>query len=147
MMKFPMKYLLFLFAVLSYGQDVTGVANAVLLARTTSTTAFTITASQGDGTTCTVVKVSGKGINGSLTCSNGSNKLGPMPLISNGSAAISFQWGMGDVSCLVVVNPTTAAVTMGSVGPAPVNGAAGSCTTNIAAGGQTPIVTFSVSWP
>lgn len=132
------------------GQNIADVANILTAARQGQSVALTITASQGDGTTCTIKKLSGGKINAVLSCTSGDATVtASAGIVRVGGATVQFfPFGFGDVICYIVLNPTTAAVTLGSYGPIPSNGLGWTCTTNIQpAGTQTPIVAGSVSWP
>lgn len=121
---------------------------AVKSAVLTSTPAVTITATQGDGGSCVLTKLQGGQINLGVTCSSTDGKTVKRTTITSQSTAAKFTDILfGDVFCLLVTNPTAAAVTMGSVGPAPPKGIAWSCTTGITDGGSTALVAGAVSWP
>ncbi len=150
-----MRTLLFLaFAAITAAQDVTTVATAEQLALTTNTVAVTITATQGDGTVCTLSKSAGNAIGLTLRCVT-AQAAGPgftyTSTLRGSGAAIALPFGLGDVLCLVGINPTGAPVTLGSLGPIPATGAAWSCTSNIRTAGtvtgQTAPTAGSVSWP
>lgn len=150
-----MKLLIAIFLCLPalFAQGVNDVQNAKQAAFSTSTIALTVTASQGDGTVCTLNKVANGQIYAILACSSSDGKtaLTSTNLRSNSTSTYGFTWGLGDVLCLIGVNPTATASTMGSLGPVPANGIAWSCSTNIRVGGavtgQTAPTSGSVTWP
>lgn len=145
------------FAVAIPAQTVTALANAQQLLLLTQTPGATITASQGDGTACTITKLAGSAIIFIQACTNAvaTASLPPIVRASGTTAATTEILSAGDVMCMLLINPTTAAITMGTLGPAPANGIAWTCTTNIrssqASGssvtGQTTPVTGSLTWP
>ena len=132
-------------------QDVTAVLNALQLVKTATAAVFSVTASQGDGTTCTANKLAGATVQLAVQCSNAGAADTLRVVRASGMAATAELVSLGDVACFILLNPTTAAVTMGSLGPAPAGGAAWSCSTNIrtsgSVSGQTALVAGSVSWP
>ena len=140
---------MFTVAALS-AQDVTDVASILLLARTTTTTVLTITASQGDGSTCTMSKVTGNSINVMLACNTSDSKT-QVTSVQVRSSSTTAQWmpfGFGSVLCILGLNPTTGPVSAGTFVSIPANSLAWRCTTNISATGmQTTPVSGSVSWP
>jgi hypothetical protein len=123
--------------------------NAHNAAITNSTLALTVTAAQGDGTICTLTKMSGGSINAGLKCvsADGKSSLASTILQSKGSKFFALEWGMGDIMCLIGVNPTSSAAVMGSLASVPANTVTWSCTTNITGGGNTAPTAGSVSWP
>lgn len=142
-----MKYLLLAFMALGLqAQDITSVMNAVAIAKSTTSSILTVTAAQGDGTSCVLTKASHPTILATWVCTNGANKTSET-LASSGSAVNAITRESGDVGCIFLFNPTATAVTMGSIGPAPAGGMAWSCSTNITAGGQTAIQNGSATWP
>lgn len=131
------------------GQTTTDVMVAVRNTVTQSSAALSINASQGDGGTCTITKLTGGQINFSYSCSSIDNKttLRSGVIQSNGTVASSSVIVFGDILCMLVINPTAVAVTMGSIGPAASKGIAWSCSTNITSGGNTAIVNGGIVWP
>jgi len=123
------------------------------LALTDNTVALTVTASQGDGSSCTLSKLKGGSIAVSLACQSADGKISVKSgaLRAAGSAVQTTPFGFGDVLCLLGINPTGSPVTMGSLGSIPASGVAWSCSTNIRANGavtgQTVPVNGSVVWP
>jgi hypothetical protein len=141
---------LMLLAGVALAQDVTDLANAKNAAARGSTNVLSITASQGDGTVCMVNKIAGSSVNAQLACTSADGKIRTSKSLTASSSSNLVQTtilSQGDVLCLIAVNPTGNAVSMGSLGSVPSVGLAWSCTTNMAAGGQTPIVSGSVTWP
>jgi hypothetical protein len=110
---------------------------------------LTIVANQGDGTICTATKIFGSTINLSLTCTNPAGSASAS-LKATGSSVTSMQWGFGDVSCLLLVNPTAQPITQGSFAAIPPAAVGWQCSTNIRAGGvvsgQAPIVIGTGYW-
>lgn len=149
-MKLLFAYLLSLSVLLC--QDVTSILNNVqTILAPPAQTVLTITASQGDGTICTIKKVSGSSVNAILACSNSQITYNQLTLRAAGTNANSTIWGLGDVLCILGINPTNTAITMGSLGSISINSVGWSCSTNIRTSsivtGQTSIVSGSVSWP
>ena len=112
----------------------------------------TITASLGDGTSCTISKGNTAAILASFGCVSGDALTFISPaVVIGGGASRSIYAGLGDVICLLGTNPTSAALTMGSLGIIPAGGLAWSCSTNIrtldVVTGQTVPVAGSVTWP
>lgn len=141
-------------AALAAQTTVIDVNNTMQQVFAASTLAATIAASSGDGSICTFTKYSGSNVNLRIQCTSGDGKttLSGTTLRSSSTAATwTVPSGGGDVYCLFLVNPTAAAVTMGTVGPAPAAGVAWACTTNVRTAGvitgNGPIVNGSVSWP
>src|ERR1035437_7763844 len=114
------------------GQTTTDVMVTVKNAVTPSSIALTISASQGDGGTCVITKLNGGQITFSFTCNSSDSKttLRSGVIQSSGTVVSTNTIVFGDVGCILVLNPTTVAVTLGSVGPAASKGIAWSCTTN-----------------
>jgi len=145
--------LLAAFSTAAFAQSVTDVQSLQAQALTASTVVLTVTASQGDGTVCTLTKSSGGSISAVLACKtpDGKTTFSGATLRSSSAASYGFSWGFSDVLCLIGVNPTTTAVPMGSLGTAPVNGIAWSCSTNIRSAGtiigQTAPTSGTVAWP
>jgi uncharacterized Zn-binding protein involved in type VI secretion len=141
------------FCLHCHAQTVADVQNEIASSKTNNTVALTVTASQGDGTVCTLKKQSGSSIVASLSCVSGDGKtvLNSGTLRSTGATTQFLPFGFGDVLCLLGINSTATAATMGSLGTIPVNGLGWSCSTNIASGGvitgQTAPVNGSVVWP
>lgn len=142
-----------LIASASYAQTtVSDVLYLVDSARTPQSQAVTITASQGDGTKATITKFGGSKISFGLkiTAGDGVTQV-TQQNIAGSAAPQSMVWGYGDVLCLLAWNPTTAAVTMGSIGSVGANSLAWACSTNVSTAGvvsgQTAPVTGSVAWP
>lgn len=138
---------------LVYGQDVTSILGSQQLALTNSTVALTVTASQGDGTVCTLTKLATSTITAVMKCTSGDGKttIGQQPLKATGTVT-SMLFGMGDVLCILVINPTsTATPVMGSMPAIPATSIGWSCSTNIRTNGsitgQTALTNGSVSWP
>jgi hypothetical protein len=153
-MKNKLKLLSVFFLVgICSGQDIRDVLNIQSLAATTNTLAVSVTATQGDGTVCKLTKVSVASIALLISCASSDGKitLGTATVRATGTSTPILPVGQGDVVCLVVVNPTTAAVPFGSLGSVPANSVAWTCSTNIrtagAISGQTVPVNGSVSWP
>src|SRR5512143_1441081 len=98
-----------------HSQTVNDALTATKNALTNSTVAVTVTASQGDGGSCTITKVAGGQINFSYLCASADGKttLRSGAVQSNAAAASSQGMLFGDVLCLLVLNPTSAPVTMG----------------------------------
>jgi len=139
-----------LLACAAPAQDVTDLANAKNAAMRGSTNVLSIAASQGDGTVCMVNKIAGSSVNAQLTCTSSDGKIRTAKSLTANSSSSLVQTtilSQGDVLCLIAVNPTSTAISMGSLGAVPSVGLAWSCTTNITSGGQTPIVSGSVAWP
>lgn len=117
-----------------------------------SSVPLSIGAVQGDGSTCKLTKIAGPTILAVANCASGDGKTTASPTILQATGTVqSLPLAISDVLCLLVTNPTSAPVTVGSFGAVPTNGIAWQCTTNIrtsgAITGQTPIVAGSVVWP
>ena len=144
----------FLCVAAAAAQTVSDVQNEASLARTNNTVALTVTATQGDGSACKVVKQAGASIVATLSCTSGDGKTvinsGTLRAGASSTPQVSMLM-LGDVLCLLAINPTPAAVTLGSLGTVPINGLAWSCSTNIETAGvvtgQTAPVNGSVVWP
>jgi hypothetical protein len=140
-------------AASSYAQaSITDVLSMIDALRANQSTALTITASQGDGTTCIITKFAGTSPHISLKCipGDGKSQLSQANL-SLGTAVQTMFWGYGDVACLLAINPTAAAVVVGTLGSVPASAIAWSCSTNVDVAGvpvsQTAIISGSVVWP
>jgi hypothetical protein len=142
-----MKRLLALFALTSCSilaaQTVLDVTSILQLAGKTPTLLQTITGT--DGNVCTLTKEPGPNIWMLWGC-NGSTsgvQTRTAQITSTGTtAASSIFFNQGIAACLIGLNPTAAAVTMGSLGSVPAKGAAWSCTPDMAT-----ILTGTVTWP
>jgi len=132
-----------------YAQSVTDMSNSVALASTDSIVAVTITASQGDGGSCTITKLKSGTIAWTYSCADATAKTTARSAVirSNATAPVVMPLGQGDVLCLIAMNPTAAPVTLGSLGSVPAKGIGWSCTTNITGGGQTAPSNGSITWP
>jgi hypothetical protein len=146
-------FLAILLAASSYAQSsITDILSMFDATKATQNIALTITASQGDGTKCTITKFAGAKPYMGLKCvpGDGISQLSQENL-TLGTTLQTIVWGYGDVLCLLAVNPTAAAITVGSLGSVPAVSLAWSCSTNIdTAGvptGQTAIVAGTVAWP
>jgi hypothetical protein len=131
-------------------QSVTDVMNAVKLASASSSTLLTLTASQGDGGTLKITKNNGAAISATVSWSSADGKIAEQSAVlkASGTATLAKFLSFGDVACLLGVNPTVAAVTIGSVGSVPTNGIGWSCSTNITSTGmQTTPVSGTAVWP
>jgi len=145
--------LIFILTVSSYAQaSITDILSVIDATRATQNVVLTVTASQGDGTVCTITKYAGATPHIGLRCipGDGKSQLSQANL-SLGTTLQTMFWGYGDVACLLVVNPTAAAITVGSLGSVPATSLAWSCSTNVDVAGvpasQTAIVSGSVAWP
>ena len=114
----------------------------------TFSTSGTLTASGGDQTSCTLTKVAGASPSVTVACKPGNN--GPsanLALSQPTGAAGSSAFSVGDITCLIGMNATSAAVSMGSLGSVPPSGASLSCSVNVRSGGPTTAVTGNVAVP
>jgi len=140
-------------AVTCAAQDVTGLANAIQAALDTSTVAVSVTATQGDGTTCSINKLAGTVIAFALKCQTSDGKTQSTSQIIRSTSAVPWTttFGLGDVMFLLAFNPTTAAVPEGSLGSIAISSLGWSYTTNIrtngSISGQTAPVVGQISWP
>jgi hypothetical protein len=152
------KLLLSIFFVTCAGaQTVVGPTDVLSLANVVTGSqvlAFSLTASQGDGTACAVAKITGAALTAILRCTPGDGRASMSAEVlkaGTATAVQSFTLAYGDTFCLLVMNPTAAAVTMGSLGSIPAVGLGWSCTTNIRTAGlitgNTAPVTGSIAWP
>lgn len=136
-----------------WAQDVTAVLNGEQLALTQTSVILTVTATGGDGSVCTLVKIPSNTISATLKCqtADGKTTTGQQPLRSTSASPVFMPWGFGDIFCMIVVNPTAAAVTEGSLGSIPANSVGWSCTSftrlNGTISGNTAPSNGSVSWP
>jgi hypothetical protein len=133
-------------------QSIVDVQAMLDAAKSAQSVLVTITASQGDLTSCKIVKYSGPAPHIGLSCTPGDGKsVLSQANLTLGTTLQTLPFGYGDVLCLVVANPTAAAVTVGSIGSVPASGLAWQCATNISAGGivtgQGPLVSGTASWP
>jgi hypothetical protein len=140
-------------AASSYAQSgITDILSMIDATKAAQSIALTITASQGDNTKCTITKFAGSKPYVGLKCipGDGISQLSQANM-TLGTTVQTLFWGYGDVACLLALNPTAAAVTIGSLGSVSAVSLAWSCSTNIdTAGvptGQTAIVAGSVAWP
>lgn len=138
-------------AAISLGQDAGEVQRAVNHALATTAAPITITASQGDGTSLIFTKRASITINFGYQVKNAAGQVldgGSVDVAPTGQSMVITY---GDVTCLVYVNPGTAAVTVGSLGSVPASSLAYACSTNIrssgAVTGQTAIVSGTIAWP
>jgi hypothetical protein len=136
----------------AHAQDVTGLQDYINLLLHPPANVLTITASQGDGTSCTASKSAGSSIYLSLACASPGGSIKSAVLKASGSATSSFVWGLGDVACLFLLNPSaTPIAASGSWTAITAVGVGWQCSTNIrtagAVSGQTALVTGAVSWP
>jgi hypothetical protein len=129
-------------------QGIQDVMNALMLARTTSTTVLTVTATQGDGSTLKLVKSSGGSISltGTWTSADGKNSLPVGPMHATGGT-MPVTVSVGDITCMIAGNPTAATVSIGVVIGVPPNGVGWVCATNITGGSQTAPVSGTAVWP
>ena len=133
-------------------QSIADVLSLIDSAKTTQTLVLTVTASQGDGTVCTLTKFAGAKPYVGLKCVPGDkvSQITQSNLVLE-TTVQTLPWGYGDVLCLLAANPTAAAVTLGSLGSIPAASLAWQCSTNIETGGivtgQTVPVAGTVSWP
>lgn len=139
--------LLSLCAAIAYSQDVTGVAVAEQLAITANSVVATVTASQGDGTVCSWSKLPGLTIGLALKCTSVDGKVSYSSTFRSTSSVNTLLFGYGSVICTIAINPTSTAITMGSIGSVPATGAAWACTTLTSSSGETTPTNGSVSWP
>lgn len=144
---------LVLSAAAAFAQDVITAQNAQELAVTNSTVVLTVTATSGDGSVCTMTKLPSAVISATLKCASSDGKTSQtnQVLRSTSTSTTFIPWGFGDVFCMLFVNPTTAAVTAGTLGSVPANSIGYSCTSftrlNGTVSGNTAPSTGSVSWP
>jgi hypothetical protein len=137
----------------SRAQTVADSLNTDALALTDNTVALTVTASSGDGSSCTLTKLKGGAIAVSLACQTADGKIAVKSgtLRATGPAVLTMPFGFADVLCFLAINPTAAPVTVGSLGSIPASGVGWSCSTNIRTSGsvtgQTVPVNGSVVWP
>lgn len=139
-------------AGLAAAQDANVIQTAIQRALTPNTAVLTVTASQGDGSSIVLTKSPGNNIDFTARLTNAGTSTATMqPIRGTSTAPISYLLDAGDALCLLVVNGTSAAVAMGSVGNVAANSLAWSCSTNIRntgqVTGQTALVSGSVSWP
>ncbi len=141
--------LVLLAAAALQAQTVTEAMAADKLALTNSTNVTTITASQGDGGSCSITKISGGQIIFTWSCASADGKqtLRPGPIQSLSTTASSVGMLFGDILCLIGINPTSTAVSMGSIGSVPAKGIGWTCTTSITGGGSTVPTGGTVIWP
>jgi len=141
--------LIFATAFAAAAQDVTSVASMEIIALGARTTPLTLTASAGDGSVLTLNKIPGPSIFAFVawTSADGRSLASPIILRTSAAAPVATYLSFGNTACLFVMNPTSAAVTMGSVGPVPASGLGWSCTTQTTAGSFTPLVNGSTVWP
>jgi hypothetical protein len=136
-----------------FAQDITTLGNVINQIFHPPAVVLTVTASQGDGTVCTLAKIGGSVINAYLNCTTATTaSLKASTLQASGTVMQSTVWGLGDVLCILAANPSaTAIAAQGSLGAIPAVSVGWSCSTNIrtagAITGQTAIVNGSVSWP
>ncbi len=144
--------LLALTAIGCFAQDVTSLEDFKNFLLHPPVQVLSITASQGDGTTCVANKSLGPVIYMSLVCLQTNGTLKTAVLKVSGTVPSSAIFGLGNVTCLFLLNPTAAAIpALGSWTAIPANGVGWQCTTDIVmagvATGQTPVVAGAVSWP
>jgi len=140
MKKFALFLLIGFTLPLVKSQDVTSLQSLVALIRKPPATAFVLTDTLGDGSTCTINKVSGGTINYLINCSGatGSFKGGTQV----GSSSTNFIFG--NIICLTIANATASPIPANATWPnIPVNSVAFQCAVT---GTTTPIVNV-VSWP
>jgi len=123
-------------------QTVLDVTSILQLASKTPTLLQTITGT--DGNVCTLTKEPGSSIWLLWGCngSNGTQTRTAQLTATSTTAASSVFLNQGIAACLIGLNPTAAAVSMGSLGSVPAKGAAWSCTPDMAT-----ILTGTVTWP
>jgi hypothetical protein len=141
-----------LFAAVATAQDTPAVERAIQFIFNPPTPVLTVTATQGDGTSCTIGKIAGATINAYLNCVNATFGAKATFLTAGGATATNMVWGYGDVLCVLVLNPTaTAIAAAGSMPAVPAVSIGWQCSTNIrtngAVTGQALPITGSVSWP
>jgi hypothetical protein len=135
------------------GQTMTDVQSMLNAVKSTTTVLATITAQFGDGTVCTITKFAGSVPHVGLKCVPGDAKsLLTQANLTLGSTLQTLPFGYGDVLCLVAVNPTGTAITLGSMGTVPAVGMAWQCSSNIESAttgvtGQTSLVSGTATWP
>ena len=132
-----------------FGVCAVGILNAqpttmdvqTLATQATSTYTVLQTATGADGTVCTLYKTAGATISGGLKCSLGNQAVSPVSFTDTSTVSGYMALAQGGVFWLIGENPTSAAVSFGSVGTAPAHG----ITWSVAAAGA--IQTGTVSWP
>ena len=136
------------------GQSIVDLLSLQKIVTTSGSTTLTVTAAQGDGSSCSFSKNNGGSITGVFACSSADGKttIKTATLRSNASSTNVFPIGLGDVLCLIGVNPTGSASVMGSLGSIPANSIMWNCSTNVRdtqgnITGQTAIVAGTTSWP
>lgn len=114
----------------------------------------TLTASAGDGTACTLSKVPGIVPTVTVSCTPGNGgPLATLNLTEKSGTSGSALFAVGDVSCTVGMNATSAAVTVGSLGSLSSSSAAYACSVNDrssptgAIQGQTVVPVQTMVWP
>lgn len=121
-----------------------------LFAPRLSAPAFQVTASEGDGSTCTATAYESPNVNMIVSCQDPVRGLpsatyrsytagGLQPRQANGQG-----FTFGDISCIFGVNPTATAVNFGPLGLIPPTSLAYSCSTIIRTAG---VVTGDVAGP
>lgn len=133
-------------------QDITSLLDYKNLLVKPAATVLTVTASSGDGSVCTASKSAGTSIYLVLVCSNSTGSLKTTVLKASGTVQSDLLWGLGDITCLFLANPTATAIpAVGSWTIVPAVGVGWQCATNIRTGGavtgQTAVVAGAVSWP
>jgi hypothetical protein len=141
-----MKRLLLLtliFAIPAFCQDATGISDAIYRAIAPLTPLVTLTSV--DGTVCQLVKLASPTIYASYQCQSADKKTSVnwAPVKSASAAASFLTFGLGpNTLCVVALNPTASAVTMGSLGSVPASGISWSCAKD-----QSTIVAGTAVWP
>jgi len=119
----------------------------------TLSTGGTLTATGGDGTSCTVAKIAGSTPALTVSCVTGGAAVsfGPGTLSVGAGKSGSSTFAVGDIACSIGLNATAAAVAMGSLGSVAVNEAALLCSVNIRTNGsvtsQQAVPLQTISWP
>lgn len=113
---------------LAHAQNVTDVFGIAVLARNTPTVLATLTGS--DGAACKLVKQPSATIYATWQCTSADgNAIGKTyQITATGTNSHFLPVGLDTILCLIGINPTATANSFGTVGSAPANGIAWSCT-------------------
>ena len=96
-----------------------------------------------DGSVCKLAKIASTTVYLYISCTNAKVTQTTVLQVPSATTTFAYPLGFGAVLCLLGVNPTAAAVPMGSIGSAPASGIAWSCTVG---DGQT-LSSGSATWP